>query len=70
MRTLRHALFLGLALAICGCEGGPVETVPFKETNPDQFNEMKQHMINDLKTKAYQKKPQVPPASAPAGKTP
>jgi hypothetical protein len=58
MRILLQALGLLVVLTAFGCgDSGVTEgTVPFKATDTSQFDEMKNQMIGNLKTKSYTKK--------------
>ncbi len=75
MRIMLGTLGLVVGLSVLRCGDGTVTegTVPFKETNTDQWKEMKEQMIGNMKTKAYIKKQDIPPVQnsigeAPAGK--
>ena len=72
MRSLFRAFGLVLALAAFGCgESGVTEgTVPFKETNTSQFDQMKNQMIGNVKSKNYAKKQVGAAPEAPAEKNP
>ena len=72
MRTLLQAFGLVLALTAFGCgDSGVTEgPVPFKPTDASQFDEMKNQMIGNMKTKAYTKKQPAPAAPKSTGATP
>jgi hypothetical protein len=64
VRTARRAI-VGVVLATAlaaGCGSEPKKSYEFKETPRDQFNAMKDQMINNMKTKSFQKQGAVPPA--------
>jgi len=64
MRIMTEVLGFVLVLTLCGCgDSGVTEgSVPFKETNTSQFDEMKNQMMKNIKTKSYLKKPVAPKA--------
>ena len=57
MRTIRY-IVAGAVLAfstLAGCGSEP-ETVEFKATDTSQFDQMKNQMMDKMKTKSFQKK--------------
>ena len=55
MRSLLKALGLVIGLTVFGCGGSEEGPVPFKATDTKQFEEMKNQMIGNMKTKSYLK---------------
>lgn len=65
MRMLLRTLGLLAALTAFGCDSSVDEgPVPFKPTDTKQFEEMKNQMIGNMKSKAHMKNPQSTSAGA------